>query len=118
MAPHADVPEMALERVPERSDSRYKTHLQATAQNDVHDVVCVGFGPASLAIAVALHDTTKQTGKQQPQLKTQPKVAFLERQESFAWHAGMQIPGAKMQISFIKDMATMRNPRSEFTFLN
>lgn len=30
----------------------------------------------------------------------------------------MLLEGAKMQISFIKDMATLRNPRSEFTFLN
>jgi len=118
MAPHADISEIDLESVPERNGSKFKTHVQSTPQNDVHDVVCIGFGPASLAIAVALHDATKQTGKQPPQLRTQPKVAFLEKQETFAWHAGMQIPGAKMQISFIKDMATMRNPRSEFTFLN
>ncbi|KAL8680719.1 MAG: hypothetical protein Q9186_003118 [Xanthomendoza sp. 1 TL-2023] len=30
----------------------------------------------------------------------------------------MQLPGVKMQISFIKDVATQRNPRSRFTFLN
>jgi L-ornithine N5-oxygenase len=30
----------------------------------------------------------------------------------------MLLPGAKMQITFMKDMATMRNPRSEFTFIN
>merc|ERR1712000_594647 len=30
----------------------------------------------------------------------------------------MLLPGAKMQISFVKDLATMRDPRSEFTFLN
>lgn len=82
MAPHADTPEMALESVPERNGSRFKTHLQSTPQNDVHDVICLGFGPAALAIAVALHDSTKQTGKQRPQLTTQPKVAFLERQEN------------------------------------
>jgi L-ornithine N5-oxygenase len=116
MAPHADVPDMALETFPQRSSStcKYQTHLRATRQDDVHDVICVGFGPAALAIAVALHDATIHTAKQQPQ----PKISFIERQSSFAWHAGMQIPGAKMQISFIKDMATMRNPRSEFTFLN
>lgn len=47
-----------------------------------------------------------------------PKVAFLEKQSTFRWHAGMQLPGATMQISWIKDFATMRNPRSSFTFLN
>lgn len=30
----------------------------------------------------------------------------------------MLLPGTKMQISFIKDLATMRDPRSHFTFLN
>lgn len=30
----------------------------------------------------------------------------------------MQIPGARMQISFLKDLATPRDPRSKFTFIN
>lgn len=94
-----------------------KTFLQPTRPEELHDMVCVGFGPASLAIAVALHDALEKGPS--PFLNThQPKIAFLERQPKFAWHAGMQIPGAKMQISFIKDLATMRNPRSEFTFVN
>ncbi|EMC92574.1 hypothetical protein BAUCODRAFT_59325, partial [Baudoinia panamericana UAMH 10762] len=84
--------------------------------DDVHDLICVGFGPASLAIAVALHDALEEGS---PELRTsRPRVKFLERQERFAWHAGMLLPGAKMQISFIKDLASLRNPRSRFTFLN
>ncbi|KAK3072697.1 hypothetical protein LTR53_006355 [Teratosphaeriaceae sp. CCFEE 6253] len=90
--------------------------LQSHDEDEIHDLVCVGFGPASLAIAVALHDAL-QDG--QPHLRTkQPKVRFLERQARFTWHAGMLLPGAKMQITFIKDLATLRNPRSQFTFLN
>ncbi|RDL30816.1 uncharacterized protein BP5553_10161 [Venustampulla echinocandica] len=75
------------------------------------DLLCVGFGPASLAIAIALHDTY-------PASAPAPKVLFMEKQRQFNWHAGMQLPGAKMQISFLKDLATPRNPRSHFTFLN
>ena len=91
------------------------SHLTPVSKDEMHDLLCVGFGPASLAIAVALHDAL-DSGEQ---LNTRrPKVAFLERQDKFAWHSGMQIPGAKMQISFVKDLATLRNPRSEFTFLN
>lgn len=89
------------------------THLQATAADEVHDLICVGFGPASLAVAVALHDSMASGATTRP-----PKVLFLEKQPRFAWHAGMLLPGAKMQISFIKDMATLRDPRSHFTFLN
>ncbi len=43
---------------------------------------------------------------------------FLEKQRRFSWHAGMLLPGAKMQISFLKDLSTLRNPTSQFTFLN
>lgn len=42
----------------------------------------------------------------------------MEKQPQFNWHAGMQLPGAKMQISFLKDLATPRDPTSHFTFLN
>lgn len=82
------------------------------SRDDLFDLVCVGFGPASLAIAIALDDAYKSS----PVLR--PKVLFLEKQAKFAWHAGMQLPGAKMQISFLKDLATPRDPTSKFTFLN
>ncbi len=87
--------------------------LYAADPDAVQDLVCVGFGPASLAIAVALHDAL-EAGT----LKEAPKVLFLEKQQRFSWHAGMLLSGAKMQISFIKDLATLRNPRSAFTFIN
>lgn len=90
--------------------------LHKSDDNDLHDLICVGFGPASLAIAVALHDELEIRDEASPQ--DTPKVRFIERQERFRWHAGMLLPGAKMQITFIKDMATLRDPRSEFTFLN
>lgn len=100
--------------------SQLRSRLRPSSTQEVQDLLCIGFGPASLAIAVALHDAleAEATGKGHGLKTTQPKVTFLERQEKFAWHAGMQIPGAKMQISFMKDLATFRNPRSEFTFIN
>lgn len=91
--------------------------LQRPEQHDVLDLLGIGFGPASLAIAIALSDVLEERAAQggTPFLHN---VKFLERQASFGWHAGMLLPGTKMQISFIKDLATMRNPRSHFTFLN
>ena len=102
--------------------SKNRSLLRHTAENELHDVLCVGFGPASLAIGVALHDALDGIDPSLRNLdgmqgKT-PKVTFLEKQPHFSWHAGMLLPGAKMQITFLKDMATMRNPRSEFTFIN
>jgi L-ornithine N5-oxygenase len=89
--------------------------LQPTPSDEVHDLVCVGFGPASLAIAVALNDSIENRRLPASQA---PKVLFLEKQPRFAWHSGMLLPGSKMQISFLKDMASLRDPRSYFTFLN
>ena len=98
------------------SSKRRQSSLRPSLDDEVLDLLCVGFGPASLAIAAALHDAV--TSESDRGVKPTPQVAFLERQERFAWHAGMLLPGAKMQISFVKDLATLRNPRSQFTFLN
>jgi L-ornithine N5-monooxygenase len=92
-----------------------KPELCRTDPDEIHDLICTGFGPASLAIAVALNDVLETTKGFDG---GPPKVCFFEKQKQFAWHAGMLLPGSKMQISFIKDLATMRDPRSEFTFLN
>ncbi|KAI9796239.1 MAG: hypothetical protein M1833_006407 [Piccolia ochrophora] len=95
--------------------------LKRSPAEDVHDLICIGFGPASLAIAVALNDSLANAGDNSDSDRIefkQPKVAFIERQPRFTWHAGMLLPGAKMQISFIKDLATLRDPCSKFTFLN
>ncbi|MFE1538489.1 lysine N(6)-hydroxylase/L-ornithine N(5)-oxygenase family protein, partial [Corynebacterium bovis] len=73
----------------------------------VRDVVGVGFGPGNLGLAVALEE-------ENPGLD----ALFLESRDHFAWHPGMLLPGANMQISFLKDLATVRNPRSRYTFTN
>lgn len=99
-----------------RSAENRPSYLRQTSQDDLHDLICVGFGPASLAIAIALNDALEYRMPGFSSLG--PKVCFLEKQDHFAWHAGMQLNDAKMQISWIKDLATMRNPRSKFTFLN
>lgn len=72
-----------------------------------YDIICVGFGPAALAIAIAMRERG-----------VQKRVLFVEKQPQFGWHTGMLLPGSKMQISFLKDLATMRNPKSHFSFLN
>lgn len=98
----------------------HKSLLQHTPKDQVHDLICVGFGPASLAIAIALHDALELQDRSSLWTLNgrPPKVAFLEKQRHFAWHPGMLLEGTRMQITFIKDMATLRNPKSSFTFLN
>ena len=78
----------------------------------VLDVVGVGFGPSNLALAIAL----VEYGETDPG----PPLTghFLERQERFGWHRGMLLEDATMQVSYLKDLATLRNPRSAFSFVS
>ncbi|OBU00456.1 hypothetical protein VE01_01491 [Pseudogymnoascus verrucosus] len=76
-------------------------------------LLTIGFGPASLAIAIALSDHLSSSPS-----SPSPPVLFLEKQPQFAWHSGMQLAGTHMQISFLKDLATPRDPTSPFSFLN
>ncbi|MFE0152627.1 lysine N(6)-hydroxylase/L-ornithine N(5)-oxygenase family protein [Nonomuraea sp. NPDC059007] len=75
--------------------------------NSVHDLVGIGFGPSNLALAIALNEP-EGAGLD---------AIFLEKQESFGWHRGMLIDGATMQVSFLKDLVTMRNPASPHSFV-
>jgi L-ornithine N5-oxygenase len=79
----------------------------------VYEIVGIGFGPANLALAIAIeeHNATAADGDQ-------VEAAFVERQPGFSWHRGMLIDGAVMQVSFLKDLATMRNPTSDFSFVS
>lgn len=109
------------EERPRRYTSQKRSCIPPTDPEVLHDLICVGFGPASLAIAAALHDAMASSSLPRNSSRLcgeSPKVAFLERQSHFSWHDGMLLPEAKMQISFMKDLATLRNPRSEFTFIN
>ncbi|MHC2017300.1 lysine N(6)-hydroxylase/L-ornithine N(5)-oxygenase family protein [Methylobacterium sp. CM6247] len=76
-----------------------------------YDAVGVGFGPSNLALAIALDEAGRQQGRQ-------PRVRFLERQDEFVWHGGMLLPDSGMQISFLKDLVTLRDPTSPYTFIN
>jgi len=77
----------------------------------VYDLVGVGFGPSNLALATTIDEELPDS------LAGDFGCLFLERKESFAWHPGMLLGGAKIQLSFLKDLATLRNPQSSFTFL-
>ncbi|KAF8314730.1 L-ornithine 5-monooxygenase [Clavulina sp. PMI_390] len=83
--------------------------IQCPVEGEIFDVFTIGFGPAGLAIAVAIHD--------HPEGKTL-KTHHIESHPQFSWHPGMLIPGYTMQVSFLKDLATVRDPTSKFTFLN
>lgn len=76
------------------------------------DVLGVGFGPSNLALALAVAEHNERVGPDE-----QVRAAFVEQQARFGWHRGMLLDGATMQVSFLKDLVTMRDPRSSRSFL-
>lgn len=71
----------------------------------LHDLVGIGIGPFNLALA-ALADG-------QPDLD----VRCFERAQSFAWHPGLLIDGARLQVPFLADLVSLVDPTSPWSFL-
>lgn len=79
----------------------------------IYDLVGIGFGPSNLALAVAVAEHNSAS-----RADDELAVRFLEKQPCFGWHRGMLIDDARMQVSFLKDLATLRNPHSRYSFLS
>src|SRR5918999_1264658 len=71
-----------------------------TTRGTGFDVVGVGFGPSNLGLAVAIEEHNQQVA-----------------QAGGSPLTGMFLPNANVQVSFLKDLATMRNPASTFSFV-
>lgn len=87
------------------------TRTTGASRSEVLDIVGVGFGPSNLALAIAIeeHNATCVA-------EDRVRARFVERQDAFAWHPGMLLDGATMQIAFPKDLVTFRNPASAYSF--
>ncbi|GAA5941186.1 uncharacterized protein JCM15063_006394 [Sporobolomyces koalae] len=138
--------------------SRSTPASPSPAPSEVYDLLAIGYGPSSVAIAIALSEFNANAaspnsaspiqaphygalgglqqacGYDRPRTQTQSpqeasstpsaaprrpiKAAFIEKHDGFKWHPGMMLEGSRMQISFLKDLATLRNPQSPYTFLS
>jgi L-ornithine N5-oxygenase len=78
----------------------------------IHDLIGIGFGPSNVAMAIALSEHNAGAGEGEA-----VSAHFFEQQPRFGWHRGMLIDDATMQVSFLKDLVTLRNPSSEYSFL-
>lgn len=75
--------------------------------NVVYDVLGVGFGPANIALAIALDECHQPL-----------KVRFIEAQGQPGWQDGMLLDGSNIQNHPARDLVTPRNPRSRYSFIN
>lgn len=86
--------------------------IKGRRSQEIYDVVGIGFGPSNLSLAIAL----EEHGESAPQ---HPVTShFFEKQPAFGWHRDMLLPSATMQISFLKDLVTFRNPLSRYSFVS
>ena len=74
------------------------------------DLLGIGFGPSNLALAIALEEQAQQRG-------TVLDTLFLDRQRDYRWHGGTLVAQSELQISFLKDLVTLRNPCSPYSFV-
>jgi L-ornithine N5-oxygenase len=74
------------------------------------DVLMIGAGPANLALAVAIEESGA--------LRLAEGTLVLEQYPDIKWQRNLLLPWARSQVSFLKDLVTLRNPQSRFSFLN
>ncbi|AXK33501.1 L-lysine 6-monooxygenase [Streptomyces armeniacus] len=88
-----------------------------TRGSETYDVAGIGFGPSNLSLAIALREHPDRTTARGASGEG-VSAAFFERQPAFGWHRNMLLPSTTMQVSFLKDLATFRNPTSDFSFVS
>ncbi|MFD4529268.1 SidA/IucD/PvdA family monooxygenase [Streptomyces sp. NPDC058470] len=66
--------------------------------------VAVGAGPSNLSLAALA--------------KSHPDIDFrvFERNSAISWHPGMMVRGARLQVAPVKDLVTLVDPGSPFSF--
>ncbi|WP_308042229.1 SidA/IucD/PvdA family monooxygenase [Streptomyces sp. 8L] len=74
------------------------------------EVLALGAGPANLALGVAMEEMAAD--------ELAEHTVIAEAHGSVAWQRGMLLPWTQSQVSFLKDLVTLRNPRSRFSFVN
>lgn len=77
----------------------------------VHDFIGIGFGPSNLSVAIAADEKAQVSGQYLEDV-------YLEMREDFQWHPGMLLESSRLQVTFLKDLISMENPRSRYTFIN
>lgn len=77
---------------------------------DILNIALIGAGPSNVAFAIAMEESE--------QFASDTNAMIFESGDKVAWHEGMIFPEAQSQVSFLKDLVTLRNPTSKFSFIN
>lgn len=80
-------------------------------KDQIYDLLGIGYGPAHLALSIALRESSEAN-------EANFKFHFLEKRGYFAWHPALLLPGSQLQVSPLKDLVTLRDPTSTYSFYN
>jgi lysine N6-hydroxylase len=83
--------------------------MHPTSGTPHFDLVGVGIGPFNLSLA-ALAEPLRENHSLE--------LLFLESRQEFAWHRGMMLDGAALQVPFLADLVSLTDPTSRFSVLN
>lgn len=84
---------------------------QTSPSAPLKDLIGVGFGPSNLALAIALEELAQTHGHALDAL-------FIDKQTDYRWHGETLASQSELQISFLKDLVSLRNPTSPYSFVN
>lgn len=73
---------------------------------DIIQNLAIGLGPSNLSLA-ALATSHAEL-----------EIEFIERKKRFDWYEGLLLPSSTMQSSFVRDLVTLVDPTSPFSFLS
>ena len=71
----------------------------------IHDLLGVGIGPFNLGLACLAEPVGLD-------------AVFLDARDEFAWHHGLMLDDATIQVPFLADLVTLADPTSPYSFLN
>ncbi len=71
-----------------------------------YDLIGIGVGPANLSLAAQTDPL--------PELRT----LFLDDKPGFQWHPGLMLPDSQLTVTYFRDLVTLVDPTSKFSFLN
>ncbi|MFB9240329.1 SidA/IucD/PvdA family monooxygenase [Massilia antarctica] len=75
-------------------------------QNSLYDLIGIGIGPSNLSLAALSHNI--------PDFRS----LFLDSKPHFQWHQGLSLPGARIQVSPLKDLVSLVDPTNPYSFVN
>ena len=81
-------------------------HAMWHRARDCLDLIGIGVGPSNLSLAALVEPVGELN------------TLFLEASSQFEWYPGLLFPGCRTQTSYLKDLVTLVDPTSKYSFVS